>query len=221
VNATLDHLVVAAATLEQGVQWCERTLGVVPGPGGRHVRMGTHNRLLRLATEAFPDCYLEIIAIDPEAPAPGRPRWFGLDDPALRQSLADDGPRLVHVVARSPQLDMHRSGLIQCGLQPGEPMEMSRASAAGELRWQILVRPDGALPCDGALPTLIQWHGTHPAAAMPASGVTLRGLTLGGLPARVREVLCLRQVTMSDAAAPALQAEFDTPLGPVTLTSNP
>lgn len=28
----LDHLVVAAASLAQGVQWCETTLGVTPGP---------------------------------------------------------------------------------------------------------------------------------------------------------------------------------------------
>jgi hypothetical protein len=220
VNTTLDHLVVAAASLEQGVHWCERVLGVTPGPGGRHARMGTHNRLLRLSTEAFPDCYLEIIAIDPEAPAPARPRWFGLDDPALREALAD-GPRLVHAVARSPQLDVHRQHLIVCGVQPGEAMEMSRASAAGELRWQILVRPDGALSFGGALPTLIQWHCPHPAAAMPASGITLRSLSLGGLPVRVREALRMPQVEMADASVPALQAGFDTPLGSLTLTSNP
>lgn len=220
MNTTLDHLVVAAASLEQGVHWCERVLGVTPGPGGRHARMGTHNRLLRLSTEAFPDCYLEIIAIDPEAPAPARPRWFGLDDPALREALADR-PRLVHAVARSPQLDVHRQHLIVCGVQPGEAMEMSRASAAGELRWQILVRPDGALSFGGALPTLIQWHCPHPAAAMPASGITLRSLSLGGLPVRVREALRMPQVEMADASVPALQAGFDTPLGSLTLTSNP
>ena len=220
MNTTLDHLVVAAASLEQGVQWCERVLGVTPGPGGRHARMGTHNRLLALSTEAFPQCYLEIIAIDPEAPRPPRPRWFGLDEPAVQAQLAAS-PRLIHAVARSPQLDMHRWGLVHSGVQPGEPLAMSRAAPAGELRWQILVRPDGALPLGGALPTLIQWEGTHPAAAMPASGVTLRALTLGGLPPRVRDVLRLRQVAMADAADPALRAEFDTPLGPVTLTSNP
>jgi hypothetical protein len=30
----LDHLVVAARTLDEGVAWCEATLGVTPGPGG-------------------------------------------------------------------------------------------------------------------------------------------------------------------------------------------
>jgi uncharacterized membrane protein YphA (DoxX/SURF4 family) len=41
----LDHLVIMASTLAQGVAWCEATLGVTPGPGGEHPLMGTHNRL--------------------------------------------------------------------------------------------------------------------------------------------------------------------------------
>ena len=31
----LDHLVVMAASLDEGVAWCEATLGVTPGPGGQ------------------------------------------------------------------------------------------------------------------------------------------------------------------------------------------
>ena len=54
----IDHLVVAAASLVQGVDWCEATLGVTPGPGGTHVQFGTHNRLLKIATPAFPLAYL-------------------------------------------------------------------------------------------------------------------------------------------------------------------
>ncbi len=46
------------------------TLGIAPGPGGVHPFMGTHNRLLRLG----PRLYLELIAIDPDAPAPAQPR---------------------------------------------------------------------------------------------------------------------------------------------------
>ncbi len=48
-----DHLVVAAASLEQGVDWIEDKLGTRPQPGGRHVAMGTHNALLRLGARLY------------------------------------------------------------------------------------------------------------------------------------------------------------------------
>jgi hypothetical protein len=213
-NVLVDHLVVAAATLADGVDWCERTLGVMPGPGGKHPLFGTHNRLLKVESEAYPLAYLEIIAIDPEAPPPGRMRWFGLDAIDL-----SGGPRLIHWVARSTMLDMHRWGLINIGLQPGEPVAASRDTPQGLLSWQILVRDDGALLCGGALPTLIQWQGRHPAQAMPASGVVLKSLTLSGVPPRAAEVLRLRGVALSSAPGPALRAVLSTPRGDVTITS--
>jgi len=218
VSVEIDHLVVAATTLDEGVRWCAAMLGVTPGPGGRHALMGTHNRLLKIATAAFPDAYLEIIAIDPEAAAPARVRWFGLDDPALQARLRA-GPRLIHVVARSTMLDMHRWGLITVGQRPGEPVSAGRDTPEGPLRWQILLRDDGGLDCGGALPTLIQWQGRHPAAAMAASGVTLQSLQLRGVPDRAREVLRLRGVDVRADGGPALRATLATPLGEAVLES--
>lgn len=210
----VDHLVVAAATLADGVAWCEGTLGVTPAPGGRHALMGTHNRLVKIASEAFPDAYLEVIAIDPEAPPPGRARWFGLDTLDLAA-----GPRLVHMVARSTMLDMHRWGLITVGLQPGDPVGASRETAHGTLAWQILLRDDGTLPCGGALPTLIQWSGRHPAQDLPEAGVALQSLALAGVPDRAREVLRLRGASVAPSGTPALRAVLRTPRGDVTLES--
>jgi hypothetical protein len=182
--------------------------------------MGTHNRLLKIATPTFEEAYLEIIAIDPTAAPPQRVRWFGLDEPDRRASLAQ-GPRLIHVVARSPQLDMHRFGLIQIGLQPGEPVKAGRDTPQGPLAWQILVRDDGRLLCGGALPTLIQWEGRHPTQAMPDSGVTLSALTLRGVPSRARDVLRLQGVAVQEAPAePALTAVLQTPRGEVVLSSD-
>ena len=214
----VDHLVVAAASLEQGAAWCEATLGVAPGPGGQHPLMGTHNRLLKIASADHPDVYLEIIAIDPAAPAPGRARWFGLDDPAL-QARVLESPRLIHFVARSGMLDMHRWGLITVGRRPGNPVNASRDTPHGRLAWQILVNDDGALDCGGALPTLIQWQGLHPATHMPDSGVTLRGLTVHGVPERARDVLRLRGVSVLAHDGPALRACLATPRGEITLES--
>ncbi len=218
----LDHLVVAAATLDDGVAWCEATLGVTPGPGGRHPHMGTHNRLLLLGGAAFPQAYFEIIAIDPEAAAPARPRWFDLDSPAMRARLAQ-GPRLVHWVARCAQMDMLRWGLVNLGLQPGTPLPAHRDTPAGRLAWQTLVRDDGALLMQGALPTLIQWDGPHPTARMAPSALALRELQLHGVPARVHELLRAPGVRWLDDTAPggpALSATFDTPRGVVTITSD-
>ena len=50
----LDHLVVAARSLDEGAAWCEATLGIVPGPGGKHPLMGTHNRLFPIASDRHP-----------------------------------------------------------------------------------------------------------------------------------------------------------------------
>ena len=219
-TAVVDHLVVAAASLAQGVAWCEATLGVAPGPGGQHALMGTHNRLLKIATDSYPDAYLEIIAIDPAAPPPGRARWFGLDQPALQARLQDAGPRLVHSVARSTMLDMHRWGLITVGCKPGDPVSASRATLAGELRWQILLRDDGGMDCAGALPTLLQWHSAHPAQAMPDSGVTLQALVLRGVPDRARDVLRLRGVQVSAEPGTPITATLATPRGSVVLQSD-
>jgi len=216
----LDHLVVAADTLEQGVAWCEATLGVSPGPGGRHALFGTHNRLVKIATPMFEDAYLEIIAIDPQAPTPARPRWFGLDHPALRERLRTAGPQLVHAVARSARLGRHREGLLGVGMHPGDPVQAERDTPQGRLSWEILVRPDGTLPCGGALPTLIQWQGRHPAQSMPASGVTLQALTLRGVPAGAATVLGLLGVEVREAVdGPALQARLATSRGEITLSS--
>lgn len=176
-----DHLVVGAASLEQGAAWCEAALGVAPGPGGKHPLMGTHNRLLSIASPAFPRAYLEVIAIDPDAAPPGRARWFDLDDAAVRDHLSR-GPRLLHWVARCDELDAATASLRSAAADAGRVLAASRETPAGTLRWRIAVRDDGRRP-GGAVPTPIEWGAVHPADAMPACGVTLEALTVRDWPA--------------------------------------
>jgi len=166
----LDHLVVGAATLEEGVAWCERVLGVTPGPGGRHALMGTHNRLLNISGPNHPRAYLEIIAVDPDAPPPGRARWFDLDQPALRERLTQ-GPGLIHWVSRVPNLDAALANWRGEGVDAGEAVEAAR----GNLRWRIALREDGRRLRREALPVLIEWGEAHPTDTQPASGVQLLG----------------------------------------------
>jgi len=161
----LDHIAVAAHTLDQGMEHVRSILGVEMPFGGAHPRMGTHNRLLRLGDAL----YLEVIAIDPAAPAPSRPRWFQLDDPALHAELART-PRLVTWIVRTASIaDTVRA----CSWTPGaiEPMER------GALRWQITVPSDGTLVGGGMMPSMIQWaDDVHPATRMPDLGCTLERL---------------------------------------------
>jgi hypothetical protein len=223
MSTATDHLVVVAHTLEQGAAWCEATLGVAPGPGGRHPLMGTHNRLLSIAGPAHPNAYLEIIAIDPQAGPPARARWFGMDDPAL-QAAVRETPRFVHVVARTPQVEMLRWGLVNLGLDPGVPIAAERATPQGRLAWRIMLRDDGRIDRDFALPTLIEWQGRHPAESMPASPVYLRTVQAVGMPERVAALLRWQGLAIdplhdTPGATPRWQATLQTPAGPVTLAS--
>jgi len=217
VNCDIDHLVIGAASLAQGVAWCERTLGVAPGPGGVHPFMGTHNRLLRIDGPGFADTYLEIIAIDPAAPPPGRVRWFGLDDPAVQARLAD-GPQLLTAVARTPNVEMLRWGLINFAQDPGPALAAQRPTPEGLLAWRILVRDDGALPGQGRLPVLIEWQGRHPTAAMPASPVVLLAVRLGAVQPREATLLRLRGAQLVPGG-PALAVTLHTPNGNLDLAT--
>ena len=216
-DAEIDHLIVAALSLAQGVAWCEATLGVSPGPGGRHAFIGTHNRLLAIGSAAFSRVYLEIIAIDPDAPAPARPRWFGLDDPVLQASL-QHAPRLLHAVVRTPDITRLQAGLVALGLDPGEALAAQRDTPQGRLAWRILVRADGGIACGGALPTLIEWQGHHPTEAMAPSAVALSSVELGGLPRQVTDLLPLPGVTVLPSG-PALRVTLETPCGRVSLAT--
>jgi hypothetical protein len=218
IRAALDHLVIGAATLDEGVAWCEATLGITPGPGGKHALMSTHNRLFSIGSERFPKAYAEIIAIDPQAPPPGRARWFDLDAAGLQRALAD-GPALIHWVARTASLDETLSQLKHAGLDAGERLSAERETAHGLLRWQIGVRPDGRRLCSGAFPTWIAWGERHPADTMPASGVVLASMSIAGLPPEAMDLVAWPAGVTAAAApsAPAVRVLLQTPHGSVEL----
>ena len=223
----LDHLVIAARSLDEGVAWCEATLGVLPGPGGEHALFGTHNRLLRLACQDAPQTYLEIIAVhpglEPTRAAPLK-RWFDLDSPALQHTLATEGPQLIHWVASVPRVEASHAACLRQGIELGRILVASRPTPTGLLEWNITVRDDGQRLWNGCLPTLIQWGDTHPASAMPDSGVCLRSLTVNH-PDAARlsaafDTIGLTRFGVTPGEA-SLRARLDTPAGPVLLRSHP
>jgi Glyoxalase-like domain len=188
MKTQIDHLVVMASTLDAGVQWCQDTLGITPGPGGEHEKYGTHNRLFKIASPQFPLAYFEIIAINPAAVMPKRAqvaRWFDMDDKALQKAVAEQ-PRLIHFVASTDDIKAARHALRTQGIERGQVVHASRKSGKGTLNWQITVREDGERLFNGTLPTLIQWGKPdatdplrlHPRNSLPRSGVTLQSLSV-------------------------------------------
>ncbi|NEX61818.1 VOC family protein [Noviherbaspirillum galbum] len=207
-SCRLDHLVIIAASLEQGAAWCEEKLGVAPGPGGQHGRMGTHNRLLSLG----PECYLEVIAIDPAGARPDMPRWFGMDSPEGRQAMAE-GPRLATFVANT-------NDIADCAARVpalGKVHSMQR----GALEWLITIPGHGGLNMEGALPAIIQWpRDVHPSSTLPDSGCRLARFEVFH-PAADSVGRAWRMLNLSDdkmtlheaAGGPRFEASIITPSG--------
>ncbi len=191
--------------------------------------MGTHNRLLSVASPLFPAAYLEVIAIQPgaaKAIADHDKRWFDMDCPALQQAVQRDGPQLVHWVARVPDLGAAHTALGQLGLDPGQPMAASRATPRGLLQWAITIRPDGQRPLGGCLPTLIHWGASHPTDHMASAGVQLQALSLAhpqapllGQALAAMGLPLGPHVSLSTAPSPGIEVVLSTPNGLVTLHS--
>lgn len=155
----LDHLAVVARSLEEGVTYVEAVLGTELSPGGHHPDMGTHNKLVSLG----PYSYLEVIAVDPEAPPPQQRRWFNLD-------TYDGAPRLMNWICATDDLD---AALEAAPPGTGRPMVLTR----GDMTWRMAVPDFGRLPYDDAMPALIEWGDSpHPNKRLPDHGLRLTRL---------------------------------------------
>jgi hypothetical protein len=211
-SCCIDHITVTAPTLQAGADFVRQQLGVTPQPGGSHPRMGTHNLLLRLGDALF----LEVIAPDPQAPAPGRPRWFGLD-----RLTADTLPRLSTWVMRTEDIQATTA------LCP-EPLGAIEPMSRGSLNWHITIPADGSVPLDGVAPALIKWQtDVHPAAGLVDFGLSLVKLEIfHHAPQRLSRLLTaigatgpIVVSTLPDGGAPYLAATISTPHGPRLLSS--
>ena len=204
----LDHIVIAAETLEQGVDYISSILGVAIPAGGQHQTMGTHNHLMQLGNEA----YLEIIAINPEVNAPSYPRWFALDQALMRESLKR-GPRLITWVMNCSNIARLISAV---DFDIGEATALTRDT----LSWEIALPDDGRLLNGGLIPYCIQWHSSpHPSQGMADLGCSLQSLTLhhnrpDWLSAKL-ELLgashLVKVETLTDSESPYVSASIRTP----------
>jgi hypothetical protein len=213
-RAALDHIVVAADTLDRGTAYIADMLGVEPAGGGRHEGVGTHNRLLKVARGS----YLEVIAIDRDAPKPDFPRWFDLDNPAFQARLKIK-PRLAAWVVRCDAIDLLAADLFG-------PRARVQSMQRGALTWRFAGPDDGSLPRGGLIPHLIQWDVPDPPAAMmPASGCHLTGLEgIHADPASVQAVISRLGLedtiaihAVSTGLPEGLRARIETPGGIMVL----
>lgn len=164
----LDHITVIAPTLAEGVAHVRACLDLDVPFGRQHPYMGTHNHLLRLGDAV----YLEIVALDPGAPPPGRPRWFGLDDQTAVRKAWDDGLRLRGWVARVADID---------AVLPRHEDVLGRKVrlATPDAHFFFAIPADGSLPGGGVAPSVIDRVGRPPpVAAMADAGARLRDLVI-------------------------------------------
>ncbi|MEM9430157.1 MAG: VOC family protein [Pseudomonadota bacterium] len=195
----LDHLVFTSADLPAATKWMSQALGLPPTGAGRHAAMGTYNRLWRLG-----HAYLELIAIDPEAPPPPHARWYGLDG-----ALPETPPALATWVARTRDLD---AALAAAPRDPGTVHTLSR----DDLRWRLTVPADGWPLWSGAYPSLIEWEegSLPPSESLPDQGLQLSAFRVDGPAALFAEL-----VALGATEAISLGREAPRPVLHLTLTS--
>ena len=210
MQTRIDHLVIGAGTLAQGVAYLRKWLGVDMPFGGVHAKMGTHNHLMQLGNDVF----LEIIAIDPDSEPPARPRWFSLDDAFIRQQI-EAQPTLLTWVVNTPDIDKLMQ---QAAFSLGTAELVSR----GNLRWYFGLPGDGRLLAGGMLPYAIEWQtDTHPSAGMADLGCRFHRLEIyhpypRWLEAMLTSIGASDLVTIKTLAknsAPYMIAHINTPDG--------
>ncbi len=209
----LDHLTVIAPTLAEGVAHVRACLDLDVPFGQRHLYMGTHNHLLQLGGPV----YLEIVALDPEGRAPGRARWFGLDDQKRVRADWEEGRRLRGWVARTDAIDAvlaARGGIF--GRKVALP--------ANDPAFDFAIPDDGSLPLDGAAPAVIDRRGKpRSMAAIADLGARLRGFCLAHpepetIAALYRELAVEGAPALTQGPRLRYRAQIETPTGLKDLT---
>ncbi len=203
----IDHLVLGAAELGEGVAYLEGLLGVRAAEGGKHPGAGTHNALLSLGDMR----YLEILAPDPEQ--------AGVRG-ALTAALRDlDGPRLVTWAAKAPDIDERIAAAQAAGRDIGVVSGSSRRLPdGGLLEWSFTFPPPPA--GGGVAPFLIGWGpGSHPSETTPSGCELLAFRGEHPEPEQVRVLLSAMAVDLPVTEAPeaALIATIRCPKGVVEL----
>jgi len=167
VQNKIDHLVIGANDLEQGVTFLKDKLNVILPQASKHVDMSTHNCVAPTGNDSF----IEILSIDPDAPEPNRARWFDMDKPAVKDKFKQS-PCAYHWVVGTNDLD---AVIANSPIPLGEVVKFTR----DERSWRLTIPVDGSLQEQGLIPTFIEWSpGAHPSTGMNDLGITLEEVVL-------------------------------------------
>ena len=206
----IDHFTLGASDLQTAIADMKEIMGIEMPLGGKHPLMSTHNCVMATGEMQF----MEMIAIDQDAPAPSRTRWFSLDEARTIERLAIR-PRALCWVVSTDDLD----GLVaNSPVDLGEPILMSR----GDRTWRLTVPQDGSLPEQGLLPAFIEWSpGPHPSTVQQDLGVRLNEIILTHPDsAQLRatcEALSIDHLVTIKQGAQALAFDVTTPKGRLIL----
>ena len=205
----VDHLLLGAADLDQGIAWVEKLTGVKAAVGGSHPGGGTRNALASLGGRR----YLEIIAPDPLQAAYN----FHIDLRKLSE------PRLITWAALTADITATAKRARGAGLQLFGPRDGSRARPDGKLlRWKTLaVLTESGTQGVEPVPFFIEWAGDspHPSQDSPR-GCELRTFEMEHPePAGVIDVLKKLgiEAKVRGAKEARLRATLKTPKGEVVL----
>jgi hypothetical protein len=159
-----DHVIMTVRDLDQAAERLLETHGLQSFPGGRHVGLGTGNRIVPLG-----DSYLELMAVvDPvEAKDSVLARWV--------EEQTAKGDRIAAWILRTDDVDAVAGRL---GLT-AEPMSRVRPDGI-ELAWRLAGLE---VAMSTGLPFFIQWDidpDLHPGRAGGADGPGISWVEVGG-----------------------------------------
>ncbi len=207
----IDHFAIGASSLQNGINTLKGSLGVEVPNGSKHDAMSTHNCVMQTGNESF----LELLAIDPDAPDPGRVRWFTMDNPKTIARLAERPRALCWVVSTNNLDEVVNTSPVDLG----EVITFVR----GERSWRLTVPKDGHLPENALLPAFIEWSpGPHPSTGQQDLGVQLQQVLLThpdpqALTAMLTSLQVDHLAMVQQGEHPALSFELSSPTGTVIL----
>ena len=129
----IDHLVIAVPDPDSAAADLAAALGLTPGGGGRHDRLGTYNRLIWLG-----DTYLELIGVF-DAELAGE-SWVGAADAARPRIRAGTGLATWAVATDDIEGDLARLRATGSDLGPVQPGERTRPDGR-VVTWRLAAAP--------------------------------------------------------------------------------